>query len=137
MSPLGTQTRIWEEVARKADFKPANMASLFSISERHLQRIFKNNLQCTPGRWLKQLRCRLAKELIVKGYSSKAAAAELKFATVSHFCREFKRVFGVSPQRFHFEPGQRPGSGAAVDGRKSCQLSQPQCSPPEPRGQAG
>lgn len=43
---------------------------------------------------------RLAKDLITRGYSSKAAAAELKFATDAHFCREFKRVFGASPQTF-------------------------------------
>jgi AraC-like DNA-binding protein len=48
---------------------------------------------------MRRLQCRLAKELISKGYSSKAAAAELKFATLPHFCREFKKVFGVSPQK--------------------------------------
>jgi len=42
----------------------------------------------------------MAKELIAQGYSNKAAASELKFASQSHFCREFKRVFGASPQTF-------------------------------------
>ena len=90
----------WERMAREAEFKPARMASLCSISERHLQRIFKKYLQCTPSRWLRDLQCRLAKDLIAQGYSSKAAAAELKFATDAHFCREFKKVFGASPQSF-------------------------------------
>ena len=88
----------WERMAKNADFRPAKMASLCSISERHLQRIFKKYLQCTPSRWLRDLQCRLAKELISQGYSSKAAAAELKFATEAHFCREFKKIFGASPQ---------------------------------------
>jgi len=43
---------------------------------------------------------RLAKQLISQGYSNKAAAAEVKFATESHLCREFKKVFGTSPQTF-------------------------------------
>ncbi|HYG34884.1 MAG TPA: AraC family transcriptional regulator, partial [Clostridia bacterium] len=90
----------WEQVAIEADFQPAKMATLCAISERHLQRIFKKHLQCTPSQWLRELQCRRAKNLISQGYSSKAAAAELKFATDSHFCREFKKVFGAPPQSF-------------------------------------
>ncbi len=100
MSGMALETQDWERVAREAEFRPNRMASLCSISERHLQRIFRRYLRCTPRHWLRGLRCRLAKELISQGYSSKAAAAELKFATDAHFCREFKKVFGVSPQNF-------------------------------------
>jgi len=92
--------REWEELAQKADFNVAKMAGMSGLSIRHLQRIFLRDLHCTPKRWLRELRCRRAKRLILRGYSSKAAAAELKYATAAHFCREFKRVFGVSPQRF-------------------------------------
>src|SRR5215510_7025267 len=90
----------WEGIARAAEFKPAKMASLCSISERHLQRIFRKYLRCTPSQWLRELQCRLAKQLISQGYSSKAAAAEMKFSTDAHFCREFKKVFGTPPQTF-------------------------------------
>ncbi len=90
----------WEQVAREADFSPAKMATLCSISERQLQRLFRHHLHCTPSRWLRDLQCRLAKQLIAQGYSHKAAAAELKFSSESHFCREFKKVFGTSPQTF-------------------------------------
>ncbi len=90
----------WEEVAREADFNPGRMAALCSISERQLQRLFQQHLRCTPSRWLRNLQCRLAKQLIAKGYSNKAVATELKFSSQSHFCREFKKVFGMSPQTF-------------------------------------
>jgi len=90
----------WEQVAKEADFNPSKMASLCSISERQLQRIFKRHLNCTPSRWLRELQCRLARDLIQSGYTSKAAAAELKFASEAHFCREFKKVFGNPPQSF-------------------------------------
>ena len=90
----------WEQVAREADFNPAKMATLCSISERQLQRLFRQHLHCTPSHWLRNLQCRLAKQLISQGYSNKAAAAELKFSSESHFCREFKKIFGTSPQTF-------------------------------------
>jgi AraC-like DNA-binding protein len=125
MSGILLKTQDWERVAKEAQFKPMKMASLCSVSERHLQRVFKKYLQCTPGQWLRELQCRLAKELISQGYSSKAAAAELNFATDAHFCREFKKVFGVSPQNFapnHLgylklsvlekPPGTRPSAAA-------------------------
>jgi len=100
ISGMAVRTQDWEQVARQAEFRPAKMATLCSMSERHLQRIFKKHLQRTPSQWLRELQCRLAKQLISQGYSSKAAAAELNFATDAHFCREFKKVFGTPPQSF-------------------------------------
>ena len=100
MSGMVVRTQDWEKMAREAEFKPSKMATLCSMSERHLQRIFKKHLQRTPSQWLRELQCRLAKQLISQGYSSKAAAAELNFATDAHFCREFKKVFGTPPQTF-------------------------------------
>jgi AraC-like DNA-binding protein len=100
MNAYVSAEREWERVAREAGFKSAEMAILCSISERQLQRIFRKRFRCTPRRWLRDLQCRLAKELVAQGYSTKAAAAELHFATDAHFCREFKKVFGASPQAF-------------------------------------
>ena len=71
------QKRDWERVAKEAEFRPARMAVLCSISERQLERVFKMHVNCTPSQWLRRLQCRLAKDLVEQGYSSKAAAAEL------------------------------------------------------------
>ena len=90
----------WEQLAREARFSPSQMALLCSVSDRHLQRLFKKHLGCPPRSWLRQLRCRMAKDLIAQGYSSKAAAAELHYASDAHFCHEFKKVTGVPPQTF-------------------------------------
>ena len=93
-------TAEWERVAEAAEYSLARMAAVCDLSQRQLQRVFKKELHCTPTQWLRELRCRRAKQLILQGYSTKAAAAELKYATNAHFCREFKKVFGVSPQCF-------------------------------------
>jgi AraC-like DNA-binding protein len=109
-----------EQLARQAEFDVGRMATMCAISERHLQRIFKKHFQCTPSRWVRDLQCRLAKQLISQGYSSKAAAAELRFATESHFCREFKKVHGSSPQCFApQEPSYLRLQELVHDGRQS------------------
>jgi len=90
----------WQQVAKEADFSAARMASLCSISQRQLQRLFQHHFQCTPSRWLRELQCHLAREFIARGYSNKRVAAELRFASESHFCLVFKKSFGSSPQSF-------------------------------------
>jgi len=93
----------WRLLAKEAQFRPAKLAALCGVSERHLQRIFKERLGCPPSKWLRALQCVMARELIREGHSNKAVAAELGFLRDAHFCREFKRHFGVSPQKFAAE----------------------------------
>jgi AraC-like DNA-binding protein len=90
----------WEQLAKQASFHPGVMAALCPISLRHLQRFFIKHFQKTPREWARDLKSRLALQMISQGWSTKAVAAELGFADDSHFCHEFKRVHGVSPQTF-------------------------------------
>jgi AraC family transcriptional regulator len=98
----GRLTRIqeWEQLANAAEYRPANMAALCGVSPRQLERYFLFKFQVTPRKWLREFQCRSAKLLIQRGYSNVAVVAELKFASESHFCREFKKFHGVSPQTF-------------------------------------
>jgi AraC-like DNA-binding protein len=70
------------------------------VSLRQLERHFAVHLQKTPREWTRDLRLRLAQDLISHGWSSKAVAAELNFADSSHLCREFKKRCGTTPQSF-------------------------------------
>src|SRR5438876_7192198 len=90
----------WEELAREAQFRPATMAALCPVSLRQLQRFFLTTYNKTPTQWIRELRCRIARQFISQGWSNKAVVAELHFANESHFCHEFKRVYRVSPQTF-------------------------------------
>ena len=100
MSSRLSRVEDWEALARRADFHPGKLAAEFFVSQRQLQRFFRDHFHATPGQWLRQLQCRLARDLIERGYSNKAVAAELKFASPAHFCREFKKAFGNPPQAF-------------------------------------
>ena len=94
----------WETLARKADFKPGKMSDLCPISLRQLERHFAHQFHKTPKRWIVELKCQLAKELIAQGFSTKAVAADLKFASEAHFCHEFKKLYAVPPQTFALSP---------------------------------
>lgn len=98
----------WEQVAREAKFSPALMAALCSISLRQMERHFSIRFHKSPQAWLKELRCRIAKELIEGGYSSRAVVEELGFKDHSHLCHQFKQVYGGAPQTF--SPSYRPGA---------------------------
>ena len=90
----------WERLASEADFRPAKMASKLSVSPRQLQRLFRHQFQLPPSRWLRLLQCRLSKELVGLGLSNKETAHKLNFSNDCHFCREFKKCYGDSPQKF-------------------------------------
>jgi AraC-like DNA-binding protein len=84
-------------MGREANFRPAQMAVLSGRSLRQLERFFHVKFGQTPRAWLRQLRCRLAKELLRQGNSIKEIVAELHFADQAQFCHEFKRIYQVSP----------------------------------------
>src|SRR5689334_14739541 len=98
-APL-TQIHDWESLARATGFRPENMAALCGVSLRHLERIFAAELNQTPIRWARQLRCRLARDLISQGWSNKAVVRELGFSDEAHLCHEFQHFYGKPPRSF-------------------------------------
>ena len=99
----------WERLAAQANYRPSTMADLCPVSLRELQRFFAKQFNKTPKEWTRELRCRIARKLITQGWSNKAVANELHFAHETHFCREFKKVYGFSPQTFAPVYGARHG----------------------------
>src|SRR5215471_12523725 len=90
----------WEQLARVARFRPADMAALCPTSLRQLQRYFDMHFKQSPGEWTRGLRCRIARQLMSQGWSSKAVVLELGFVDNSHLCHEFKKHYGVAPGTF-------------------------------------
>ena len=71
------------------------------VSVRQLQRYFLEELGRTPKSWLNEQRMIAARKLLlVHGMSVKATSAQLGFKQPSHFCREFKRSYDMTPSQF-------------------------------------
>ncbi|HLH54023.1 MAG TPA: helix-turn-helix domain-containing protein [Verrucomicrobiae bacterium] len=90
----------WVSLARKADFRPSAMAALSGVSVRQLERFFTLRFGKPPRRWMRELRCQLARDFISQGWSDKAVVSELKFANSAHLCHEFKSIYLAPPQTF-------------------------------------
>jgi len=79
-----------EEAARACHLDPA-----------YLSRLFQRFAHTTPYRFIMKLKMNRATQLLIdERMLVKEAAAALDFGDVFHFSRSFKRVYGVSPQRF-------------------------------------
>ena len=92
----------WEELARKANYLVSSLARESHMSERQLRRYFLLSFKVTPSHWLDGLKMREAQTLLSGGESIKVIALQLGFADPPHFCRAFKRVYGLSPRAFFF-----------------------------------
>ena len=90
----------WLEVARKTGHHPGRLAKEPGIPVRTLRRYIRMTCKTTLGEWLRRDRMKGAKEALLEKHEVKWAAAELKFKTVAHFSRVFKRVYKLSPTAF-------------------------------------
>jgi transcriptional regulator GlxA family with amidase domain len=77
-----------------------DLANLVQLSSRQFFRTFLNTFGTTPHGYVMKERVARAKELISKGQPLVEIAAELGFASQSHFSGVFRKVTGVSPGRF-------------------------------------
>jgi AraC-like DNA-binding protein len=88
----------WETLATRAGFQVKTMADLCRTNRRTLERFFQKAFHKTPKLWLREVRCRKALKLLWEGLSNKAIVEKLYFGNDSHFCHEFRRFYGISPQ---------------------------------------
>jgi AraC-like DNA-binding protein len=91
------QTSKWEELAVRAGYKPSELARLTQVSLRTLQRHFRDHYNVTISEWLRTIRLREAYNRIKDGKSVKEVAYTLEYKQLSHFSREFKRMYDIAP----------------------------------------
>jgi len=99
-----TVEKEWEQLARSAGFKATKLADLAGVSLRTLQRQFRSQYGVTVSQWLSSTRLKAAGERIKAGDRVKEVALDLGYKQLSHFSREFKRVYGLPPTRAAIQP---------------------------------
>ncbi|MFG2463051.1 GlxA family transcriptional regulator [Streptomyces sp. NPDC048523] len=81
-----------------ADHSTAAMATRVAVSERHLGRMFRDEVGMTPARYVEQTRLEAAKLLLVSGdESQESVARRAGFGSPETMRRIFRRNLGVSP----------------------------------------
>jgi AraC-like DNA-binding protein len=90
----------WPERARISGFSASKLAKLCGVSQRSLERFFKETKAVSPHQWLHLQRLLQAKSVLLESPSIKEAADALGYKQPSHFSREFKRHHGASPSGF-------------------------------------
>lgn len=70
------------------------------ISPRQLERIFNDSLGLSPKSWLREQRVIRARQLLHSGQSLKFVYYNLGFKTQSHFIKEFRYFFEMTPTEY-------------------------------------
>ncbi len=84
-----------------SDFSFNEVAKELNISPSRLRKLIKVATGVSPGRYVKRLRMRQAQQLLETTFMSvKQIMAKVGCNDQSHFVRDFKLAFGVSPTQY-------------------------------------
>ncbi len=100
VKPCRSRIAVRGDLAALAGYKATNLARLWHVSLRELERGFKRHFQRTPHDWLNRARLRAAQRLLLSEVQPKRVAVELGFRHAPGFCRWFKLHTGRTPGAF-------------------------------------
>ena len=106
------------------------LAQFVNISPSRLHQLFKSETGLPPAKYLHLLRMEQAKELLEASYLSvKEVMARVGVMDESHFVRDFKKSYGVTPAKYRnrFRNG-RHNDATQDKGRRLSSVSEPFCS---------
>lgn len=94
----------------------ASMATLAGVSVRHLNRLFNDELQVTPAKWLEKVRVDAARAYILDGHSITLSAQLAGFGSDETLRRAFVRHLNTTPTAFR----ERFSSTRPVGAQERC-----------------
>ncbi len=83
-----------------ANISLEELARLTNLSPFHLNRVFSKASGLPPHAFQTQVRITKARKLLAEGKAISEVTYETGFADQSHFTRQFKRMFGITPSNF-------------------------------------
>ena len=92
------------------DWTIEDMAKTIELSKPHFQKLFKFHIGTSPIAYVRELRLEKARELLeTTFYQINQIGYEIGMKNDSHFTRDFKKKYGVTPteyRRLHSEKMQ-------------------------------
>jgi AraC-like DNA-binding protein len=83
------------------EIRITDLAFSVNLSRTRLFKLFKEELGLSPKQYLRILRIRKGKELLEKTrFSIKEIAHQVGYNDGTHFMRDFKRIYAVSPSQY-------------------------------------
>ena len=96
-----------EENCYKKEFSIAEAAKKSHISESYFRNLFKKEYDTSPMNYVINCRMTYASSLIISGYYSLQQVSEMcGYNDYKHFSTEFKKVMGISPSKYTYNPPQ-------------------------------
>lgn len=84
-----------------ADLPIRELAGRVNLSPSRFTHLFKAELSISPQRYVRQYRMKRAEEMLASSFLTvKEIAGTLGFSDVSHFSRDFKKEYGMTPSEF-------------------------------------
>ena len=90
----------WLELAEEARFRASNIAKKLDVSSRQFRRVVRAIFGSAPEEVLTDGRLVLSKKALQRRRWVKDASVLLGYKQSSHFSRQFKARYGVSPKAF-------------------------------------
>jgi AraC family transcriptional regulator, carnitine catabolism transcriptional activator len=88
------------------------IARAVNLSPSYLRRLFQDAMGRSPAQFDRERRLDQARELLMRSFLTvKQVMAEVGWSDPSHFSREFKRRFGVSPTSMRIKLRRYPRAG--------------------------
>lgn len=98
-------TAQWLILARSSHYNARMLAEMCGVTLRQLERYFEGDLGRSPQDWLNEQRMVAARYLLAEIPLVKTVGIKLGYKRLSHFSRDFKRCYGITPSRFRYWSG--------------------------------